>query len=251
MPGLSPGDDLAAMLIDSIVAQGLQLHKGDVVVVAQKAVSKVEGRYVDLATVQPSEQAKTLAEKVCKDSRLVELVLRESSDVVRAVPGVLIVRHRSGHVMANAGIDASNLPASGVSGDCAELVLLLPENADASAQRLSQQLSEFSGVDVAVVVSDSFGRPWRQGVTNVALGVAGIAALYDKRNQLDMYGRTLQVTQVAVGDLLASTAGLVMGEGSEGIPAALIRGVSAVFLEPQSHNPASTLLRAAEEDLFR
>lgn len=250
LPGFAPGDDLAALLIEAIGAQGLQLQAGDVIVIAQKAISKAEGRYVSLAEVIPSAQALELAQTVQKDARLVELVLRESQAVVRAAPGVLIVRHRSGHVMANAGIDASNLPAAD-QADAAERVLLLPEDADASAMTLAAQLSERAGVEVAVVVSDSFGRPWRQGVTNVAIGVSGVAALFDKRNEEDLYGRTLQVTQVGVGDLLASTAGLVMGEGKEGVPAALVRGVAQVYLQPGNHNTASALLRSPREDLFR
>ena len=246
MPDLMPGDDLTALLIETLAVQGEKLRAGDVLVVAQKAVSKVEDRYVTLASVTPSDEAKKLADIVQKDPRLVELVLQESQGVVRSVPGVLIVRHRSGHVMANAGIDASNLPVNS-----SERVLLLPKDSDASACELAAQISGRTGVNVAVVVSDSFGRPWRQGVTNVAIGVAGVAALYDKRDEEDFYGRTLLVTQVAVGDLLAATAGLVMGEGSEGVPAALIRGVPTSYLQPEQHNTSAALLRSAQDDLFR
>ena len=185
-----------------------------------------------------------------KDPRLVELVLRESHAVVRAVPGVLIVRHHSGHVMANAGIDASNLPTF-QKQDGEDWVLLLPKDADASAAKLSAELSQRAQQSIAVVISDSFGRPWRQGVTNVAIGVSGRAALYDKRDEQDRYGRSLQVTQVGVADLIASSAGLVMGEGSEGVPAAHIRGLRNDYLQAERHTNAQALLRPSSEDLFR
>jgi coenzyme F420-0:L-glutamate ligase/coenzyme F420-1:gamma-L-glutamate ligase len=244
---LGPGDDLAAILAESLNESAIAPATGDILVVAQKAVSKVENRFADLATVTPSDRARILAEETRKDPRLVELILGESTHLVRARPGVLIVRHRNGYVMANAGIDASNLvPGLG------EQVLLLPEDADASAARLRDALARLTGVELGVVVSDSFGRPWRNGVTNVAIGAAGIPALLDRRNEKDRYGRTLEVTQVAVGDLLASAAGLAMGEGDEGCPAVHVRGLPANYRgHPDRNIGAAGLIRPLEEDLFR
>lgn len=244
---LSPGDDLAAIVLDAMAAQGLEPVAGDALVIAQKAVSKVENRFVDLDTVVPCPRAQALAEKTRKDPQLVEVILSESIAVVRAKPGVLIVRHRSGHVMANAGIDASNLmPGKG------RRVLLLPADADASAAAIQTSIAKACGVRLGIVISDSFGRPWRNGVTNVAIGSAGIPALLDKRQQKDRYGRVLEVTQVAVGDLLASAAGLTMGEADEGRPIIHIRGLSPEYSgQNGQHRPATALIRPLEEDLFQ
>ncbi len=245
---LGPGDDLAATIVAALEDNRLALTPGDALVVAQKVVSKVEGCLVELVDITPSPRALELAEATRKDPRLVELILAESSDIIRAFPGVLIVRHRNGYVMANAGIDSSNLAPSG-----REQVLLLPRDADASAARLRAAIADATGVEPGLVVSDSFGRPWRMGVTNVAMGAAGIAALLDRRNEKDLYGRTLEVTQVAVGDLLASAAGLAMGEGDESCPVVLVQGLPSRFCGPASapHNNAAGLLRPVEEDLFR
>lgn len=235
-----PGDDLAALLADTL--EGFACDRDDVLVVTQKIVSKAENRFVDLDQVTPGPRALELAALTQKDPRLVELVLAESSDVVRAVPHVLITRHRSGHVMANAGIDRSNLGP----GD-SERVLLLPLDCDASAQRLRSGLAALLPSPPGIVISDSFGRPWRNGVINVALGVDGLPALIDRRGEFDRDGRALEVTQVALGDLAASAAGLLMGEGAEGVPAVLIRGLSV----PGQANPAAALVRPAQQDLFR
>lgn len=232
------GADLAAILVDALQASAIAPRPGDVLVVTQKIVSKAEGRFVDLATVIPGERATTLAETTRKDARLVELVLRESTDVLRAVPNVLITRHRAGHVMANAGIDRSNI------GDGAgEQALLLPADADVSAERLWEALEK----RCAVVISDSFGRPWRYGVVNVAIGVAGMPSLIDRRGDLDRDGRRLEVTQIALGDMIATAAGLAMGEAAEGIPAVLVRGVD--WSGPD--RPADALVRPLAEDLFQ
>lgn len=227
-----PGDDLAAMLGESIDRSG----RGSVLVVTQKIVSKSECRYVRLDDIEPDDEARELAEKTRKDPRLVALVLRESVEVLRAVPDVLITRHRLGLVMANAGIDQSNL-GPGHEGE----VLLLPEDPDRSARTLSERLG------LPVVISDSFGRPWRMGVVNVAIGSAGLGALVDRRGKLDRDGRPLEVTQIAVADMIASAAGLAAGEGDEGIPAVLVSGLA---LEP-GDIPATALLRPVEQDLFR
>jgi coenzyme F420-0:L-glutamate ligase/coenzyme F420-1:gamma-L-glutamate ligase len=235
-----PGDDLAGLLAWAL--SGFTCRDTDVLVVTQKVVSKAENRFVDLEQVTPGPRAVELAAVTRKDPRLVELVLAESEAVVRAVPHVLITRHHSGHVMANAGIDRSNLgPGDG------ERALLLPLDCDASAARLRTALAALLPAVPGIVISDSFGRPWRTGVINVALGVSGMPALIDRRGEIDRDGRTLEVTQVALGDLAASAAGLLMGEGAEGVPAVLIRGLAL----PGETNPAAALVRSAEQDLFR
>ncbi|MDB5738387.1 MAG: coenzyme F420-0:L-glutamate ligase [Sphingomonas bacterium] len=233
-----PGSDLAAILADAMREAAIEPAAGDVLVVTQKIVSKAEGRFVDLDAVEPGAAAIALATKTRKDPRLVELVLRESTDVVRAVPNVLITRQMAGHVMANAGIDRSN-----IGGGSGEQALLLPVDADSSAERLRRAL----GDRCAVVISDSFGRPWRYGVVNVAIGVAGMPSLIDRRGDLDRDGRRLEVTQIALGDMVATAAGLAMGEGAEGIPAVLVRGMA--WSGPDA--AASALVRPLAEDLFQ
>jgi len=243
MPEISAGDDLAKLLREALGSAGLwPLQEGDVLVVTQKILSKAEGRMVDLGQVEPSARALELAETTRKDARLVEVVLRESSAVVRAVPHVLITRHRLGHVMANSGIDRSNIGPGG-----AERALLLPVDPDASAATLSRALASGEGVPPAVVISDSFGRPWRYGVVGVAIGAAGLPALVDRRGEDDRDGRRLEVTQIALADQIATAAALATGEGAEGIPAALIRGLPL----PHGDAPAAALVRPLEEDLFR
>ncbi len=240
---VAAGDDLVGILRSAINAAGLTPRSGDVLIVAQKIVSKAEGRSVDLRSVTPSPRALELAATTRKDARLVELILAESTEVLRAVPNVLIVRHRLGYVMANAGIDHSNV----ISADGEQRVLLLPLDADASAAALRDKLADMLGCELGVIVSDSFGRPWRNGVINVALGAAGLPALIDRRGEKDLYGRTLEMTQVAFADALAAGAGLAMGEGAEGTPAVLAQGVA--WQAPPCN--AQTLIRPLEEDLFR
>lgn len=246
IPGIGEvkaGDDLAALLAVALKAGEMPPLAGDALVVAQKIVSKAEGRSVDLCTVSPSPRAMELAAVTGKDARLVELILSESSEIVRARPNILIVRHRLGFVMANAGIDRSNVPSA--PGE--ERVLLLPLDPDRSAAALRDNLVRLLGVELAVIISDSFGRPWRNGVVNVALGAAGLPALIDRRGETDRHGRALEVTQVAFADAIAAAAGLVMGEADEGAPAVLARGLS--WSAPSSG--AAALLRPAQEDLFR
>lgn len=238
LPEIRPGDDLPALL----AAHLAELRAGDILVVAQKIVSKAEGRFVALGDVVPSPEALSLAREVRKDARLVELVLRESVEVVRAAPNVLITRHRRGHVMANAGIDASNIGSAGEGR-----VLLLPEDPDASAARIGDALEKSFGVRPGVVISDSFGRPWRMGTVNVAIGIAGMPALIDRRGEQDRDGRVMQMTLIALADAVAAAAGLAMGEGAEGIPAAVMRGLDWAG----AAQTAGALLRPVGEDLFR
>ena len=242
LPVVRAGDDLAALLLAGLERAGLALAAGDVVVVAQKVVSKSEGRMVDLATVTPSARALELGAIVQKDPRLVELVLGESRRVVRTAKDVLIVEHRLGFVMANAGIDQSNVAAPGGG----EFALLLPEDPDGSARRLRAALAERTGVAVGIVISDSFGRPWRVGTVGVAIGAAGLRSVLDLRGQPDLFGRQLKVTVVGHGDEIAAAASLVMGQAAEACPMVLIRGLDA-----GGDIPAAALRRPPGEDLFR
>jgi coenzyme F420-0:L-glutamate ligase/coenzyme F420-1:gamma-L-glutamate ligase len=240
---VEPGDDLGAIAVAAFAANGLLPEAGDVLVVAQKIVSKAEGRYVDVTTVEPSEHAIALAAEVDKDPRFVEVVLSQSKRVVRHRPGLLIVEHRLGFVMANAGIDHSNLPLQGGS----ERVLLLPEDPDGSALALRKRLVGVFGTDIAVIVSDSFGRAWRKGTVGVALGSAGLPALIDMRGQPDLFGRELLVTETGFADEIAAAAGLLMGQADEAVPMVLVRGLR--WSAPEA--PGAALIRPAEHDLFR
>ncbi|MBM4199317.1 MAG: coenzyme F420-0:L-glutamate ligase [Gammaproteobacteria bacterium] len=238
IPEVAAGADLAAMVRAALDETDITLRSADLLVVAQKIVSKSEARRVRLADVEPSVEARDLAAEVRKDPRFVELVLRESSEIVRSVPDILITRHRCGWVMANAGIDRSNVPG----GD--EAVLLLPLDCDASAHRLREALAP---EHPAIIISDSFGRPWREGTVNVALGVAGYPALRDLRGGHDREGRGLQTTQIAQADAVAAGAGLVMGETTEGTPVVLVRGLDFSGLVTDGQR----LIRSREGDLFR
>lgn len=234
LPMVRAGDDLSVLLQAGLDRAGLRPAPGDVLAVAQKVVSKAEGRSVPLASVTPSAAALRLAGETGKDPRLVELILSESVRVVRARPNLIIVEHRLGCVMANAGIDQSNLGQEGHA-------LLLPVDPDASAARLAARLG------LAVVITDSFGRAWRRGTVGVAIGAAGLPALLDLRGQPDLFGRTLQVSITGFADEIAAAAGLVMGQGAEGRPAVLLRGLA--WEAPPL--PASELIRSGAEDLFR
>ena len=233
LPMVQAGDDLAGLLSAAMARAGLAPQQGDVLAVAQKIVSKAEGRSVALASIEPSTAARELAEQTGKDARLVELILSESESVVRARPNLIIVKHRLGFVMANAGIDQSNIGAD-------DHALLLPCDPDGSAAVLSARLG------LPVVITDSFGRAWRRGTVGVAIGAAGLPALCDLRGQPDLFGRTLMVSITGFADEIAAAAGLVMGQGAEGQPAVLVRGLSW----SGAANPAAELLRPAQEDLF-
>ncbi len=243
IPLVWPGDDLGALLAEAMRAMSTRPVDGDVLVVAQKVVSKAEGRFVDLASVVPSACANALAETVGKDPRLVEVILSESTDVVRYKKDVLIVAHRLGFVMANAGVDQSNV---GPEGD--ERVLLLPRAPDESAAALKAQLDREFGVELGVIINDSFGRPWRNGVVGVALGAAGVPSLLNLVGAPDIFGRRMRVTEVAMADEIAAAASLLMGQGDERIPAVLVRGVGTKHGESV---PASALVRPKEMDMFR
>lgn len=240
---VEPGDDLDAITVGAFTANGLVPEAGDVLVVAQKIVSKAEGRYVDVTAVTPSERAVALAAEVGKDPRFVEVVLSESKRVVRHRPGLLIVEHRLGFVMANAGIDHSNVAAE----DGGERVLLLPEDPDGSARAVREHMRRVFGTKIGVIISDSFGRAWRKGTVGVAIGAAGLPALIDMRGQPDLFGRALQVTETGFADEIAAAAGLLMGQADEAVPIVLVRGLS--WSAPDL--AAATLIRPAEHDLFR
>lgn len=243
LPPVEPGDDLAAILIDGLARAGIAPAARDVLVVAQKIVSKAENRYRDLGAVTPSDRARDLARAVDKDPRLVEVILSESEAVVAHKPGVLVVAHRLGFVLANAGVDRSNVKSE----PGAERVLLLPEDPDASAAALKARLDAHFETEIAVIVSDSLGRAWRNGVTGIALGAAGLPALRDMIGRKDLFGRTLDVTQTGFADDIAAAASLLMGQADEGLPAVLLRGLA--WHEPPSN--ARALLRPKDEDLFR
>jgi coenzyme F420-0:L-glutamate ligase/coenzyme F420-1:gamma-L-glutamate ligase len=241
IPEVTPGASLVNLLLAALTRANQTLQAGDILVLAQKIISKAEGRAVALASVTPSPRAHQIAVEANKDPRLVELMLRESHAVLRVKPGIIITEHRLGFVMANAGIDQSNVPG----GD--DTALLLPENPDASARALRDVLKNHTGSDIGVLIIDSFGRAWRHGVTGIAIGVAGLPALVDLRGGKDREGRVLKVTQVAAADELAAAASLVMGQADDGVPAVLVRG----FHYARRESSVQELIRPEAEDLFR
>lgn len=247
IPPVRAGDDLPGLIEDGLRSAGLGLQAGDVVVIAQKIVSKAEGRLVDLESVRPGAQALQLAREVQKDARIVELILSESRRVVRKRPGLLIVEHRLGFVMANAGVDQSNTAAD----DGPQYALLLPEDPDASARTIREQLERRHGARIGVLINDSFGRPWRRGTVGVALGTSGLPALLDLRGRPDLFGRPLRTTVVAHADEIAAAASLLMGQADEGRPVVLVQG--APFMDPGRHPPGciGDIVRPEHEDLFR
>ncbi len=241
IPMIGTGDDLSSMIIESMRQQRLRFENDDILVVAQKIVSKAEGRVVRLADVQPSESACELAREVDKDARIVELILRESTAVIRKAPGVVIVRHKLGLVCANAGIDQSNIDHAD-----APLALLLPEDPDRSARELRARLEAASGRNLGVIICDSVNRPWRLGTVSMAIGSNGVKVLDDRRGQADIFGRTLMRTMSNIVDSIAAAASLVMGETTEKLPCVIVRGVSM----GDSSQIAADCIRPLEEDLF-
>ena len=237
LPEVVPGDDLARLFVEAAQRQRLVTKHGDVFVVAQKVVSKAEGRIVRLDSVKPSERAEQWAAEYQKDPRAIEVVLREASSIVRMERGVIIAKTRHGFVCANAGVDVSNVPGG--------TALLLPEDPDRSARTIQEQLVRAFGVHVAVIISDTFGRPWREGLVNVALGVAGMMPLVDYRGQRDAHGKTLQATVIALADEFAAASGLVMGKLNR-VPAAVLQGA----MMPEGSGSGRDLIRPAEKDLF-
>ncbi len=242
IPLVEAGDDLAGLIIKALRGAGIDPVDGDILVIAQKIVSKAEGRQLLLADIEPSAAAVKLASETAKDPRLVELILRESSAVIRTAPGVIIVRHRLGIISANAGIDQSNI--SHANGECA---LLLPEDPDRSALGLREALQQEFCKNLGVIVSDSMNRPWRLGTVGYAIGSAGITVLEDFRGDTDIFGRELQVTMTNRADSIATAAMLVMGETSERVPAALVRG----FPVEENTQTARDSIRPVAEDLFQ
>ena len=243
LPLIVANDDLAQLLSDQFSHSKPPIQDQDVLVVAQKIVSKAEGRSVLLDAVSPSSAAIKLAHEVEKDSRVVELILQESTEIVRKKKGVLITRHRLGHVCANAGIDQSNISHEG-----GERALLLPLDPDKSARRIQSHILCKTRANIAVIVSDSVNRPWRLGSSSIAIGIANCNVLEDHRGECDLYGRTLQLTMINRGDSIATAANLVMGETKESIPAAIVRGLASAFPIDTS---ATVSHRPLNEDLFR
>jgi coenzyme F420-0:L-glutamate ligase/coenzyme F420-1:gamma-L-glutamate ligase len=242
LPMVRAGDDLAALITDAVVTAGTPLQDGDVVVVAQKIVSKAEGRTVDLASVTPTAEAVALAAKVEKDPRIVQVVLSESVRVVRSRPNLMIMQHRLGFVMANAGVDQSNVaPSDGV-----QRALLLPVDPDGSAEAIRAGLAGRFGVKLGCIISDSFGRPWRRGTAGVAIGCAGLPSLIDLRGQPDLFGRILEVSIIGFADEIAAAASLLQGQAAEGQPVIVVRGLT--WTAPDAS--VADLVRPPEEDLF-
>ena len=240
-PLVKPGDNLCDLICASLQAGGQGLKDGDILVLAQKIVSKAEGRYRTLSDIVPGKDARALAIETDKDPRLVQAILDESTEVVRKRKGVLIVRHRRGWVMAQAGIDQSN-----IEGGDAGRILLLPEDPDISALNLKEALESRLGVALAVVIADSFGRPFRNGTTGIAVGAAGLESFIDKRGETDLFGKALMVSTIAHADEIASAASILMGQADEGTPAVVVSG-----LAKSEHVAASALIRPIEEDMFR
>lgn len=245
IPLIHKGDALSEILLSSLVASNIALRDRDIVVLAQKIISKAEGRMVDLAGVTPGEKAIRLAAQTGKEPRVVELILKESNEVLRVRGGTIIVEHRLGFVCANAGIDHSNVAGTG--GTAEEYVLLLPENPDRSASEIRKEIEARTGRELGVAIIDSHGRAWRNGTVGVAIGLSGIPGVVDLRGQTDLFGYTLRITQVGAADELAAAASLIMGQAAEGTPAIHVRG----FPYPLREGSLRELLRPREQDLFR
>ena len=241
LPIVKEGNNLAELLCKAAEKQGTPIQDGDIIVITHVIVSRAEGRILNLDKIKPSEFAKKIAEPYEKDPALVEIVLREAVNIVRMGDGKLITETKQGFVCANSGVDKSNVPGERV-------VALLPENPDISAQKIREDIRNLTGCDVAVIISDTHGRPLREGEINIAIGVAGLKPIRDRRNEKDLFGYVLRVKQTAIADELASAAELVIGQADEGIPVAIIRG----YNYPKSEDAKATeLIRPKEKDLFR
>ncbi len=246
VPRVAPGDDLAALVLAALDRTELRLADGDVVVVTSKLLSRAEGRFVDLAAVAPSDEARALSRETGHDPRFLTLILGESSAISRKAPGVLVVRHRLGFVVANAGIDASNAAPPGAPAGSGPWVLLLPRDPDGAASALRSHLAEASGAALGVVVTDSFGRPFRLGTVGTAIGVSGLPALCDLRGTRDLDGRALERTVTGLADQVAAAADLVAGQAAEGRGVVLVRGLTFTPVDSR----ASELCRPAAGDLY-
>jgi coenzyme F420-0:L-glutamate ligase/coenzyme F420-1:gamma-L-glutamate ligase len=246
VPTIDPGDDLFEVIISSLARAETKLVAGDIVVVASKIVSRAEGCFVDLRSITPSDTALRLGEEVDKDPRLVELILRESTGVSRKTTGALIVRHRLGFVSANAGIDASNAAPSSAPEGSGPWVLILPRDPDATAAALRAKLARHFSAEVGVIITDSWGRPFRRGTVGFAIGVAGVPSVWDRRGAVDRHGRVLEATASALADSIAAAADLVAGQADEGRPLTLVRGLRFRL----SGDSAEALLRDPENDLY-
>lgn len=242
-PLVHPGDDLAALIVERLGAQGETLQAGDILVIAQKIVSKSEGRLVRLDDVMPGAKAREIADVVGKEARHVQVILDDSNEIVRARRGLLVVEQRSGWVCANAGVDRSNIePEDG------EILALLPADADASAAALATQLGELTGVTTAVIINDSHGRAWRVGTCGVAIGCAGLPPVWNQRGLHDLFGYELQSSEECIADELAAAASLLMGQSNEGRPVVVVRGYQ---LPNAAHAPAKSIQRPGHMDAFR
>jgi coenzyme F420-0:L-glutamate ligase/coenzyme F420-1:gamma-L-glutamate ligase len=243
LPMVRQGDDLGALIIAGLHRAGQELRPRDVVVVAQKIVSKAEGRTVDLASVVPTPEAVSVAAATGKDPRIVQVVLSESAKIVRSRPNLMIMQHRLGFVMANAGVDQSNVAEQ----DGQQRALLLPVDPDGSAETLRQSLTAHYGAEIGVIISDSFGRPWRRGTVGVAIGCAGVPALIDLRGQQALFGRTLEVSIIGYADEVAAAASLLQGQAAEAQPVVIVRGLA--WQAPPGR--VAEIVRPPEEDLFQ
>ncbi len=246
LPLVAPGDDVAALIAAGLSRAGITLLSGDVLAVTSKILSRAEGRFVDLATVEPSSRARSIAAATGKEPPLVELILRESAAISRQAKNTLIVRHHLGFIAANAGIDCSNAVPSHAAPGSGPWALLLPTDPDGQAERIRQVLSQRSGADIGVVITDSLGRPFRHGTVGAAIGVAGLPALWDRRGEPDIYGRKLETTITALADEVAAAAGLISGQAAESRPVIHLRGLRF----PVGSQRASELYRPAAEDLY-
>tara|TARA_B110000305_G_C19464749_1_gene657041 strand:- start:7791 stop:8519 length:729 start_codon:yes stop_codon:yes gene_type:complete len=242
LPLIQPGDDLASLIIDELIAQNLTLEDGDILAVAQKVVSKSENRYLDISSITPSKEAVNLSHKIEKDPQFIQAILNESKQVVRYRMGVLIVEHKLGFIHANAGIDRSNIDQS------SNQILLLPENPDLSAQNLCKSIGKHFNKNIGLIISDTMGRPFRNGIVGFTIGSSNIECVVDERGKQDLYGNTLKVTQIAIADELAAAASLLMGQADQKKPVVLIRGYKAPYSASASGND---LIRSEDEDLFR
>jgi len=245
IPLIKPGDSLEDIILTALRKTRIKLQANDILVLAQKIVSKSEGRLVNLTEIIPSNEAIKIAKQSEKDARFVELVLRESKAILRVRPGLIVVEHRCGFICANAGIDHSNV--QGDWGNHEDWVLLLPEDADRSAKKLQEELEQRCGLKLGILIIDSHGRAWRMGTAGVAIGMAGVPGLVDLRGQPDLFGYQLRVTQVGAADELASAASLIMGQAAEGSPIVHVRGFPYALRE----SSITELLRPKENDLFR